>query len=167
MNEVRGADDERARELARHHLLIAQRYIIDDIRSSIAEHARYAAMSPAEIKLAGARTWGNAAECAFRSFRVMDRLEPAFAAVQKIASGKLVPDLEDIQRKIWQVLENVDSTRERFYATPRGAARQSVDLSRELAPMGDTLSDLIVSFYRIARELYNLPEMKIDGRVIH
>jgi hypothetical protein len=166
MQEVCAADEERARDLARHHFLIAQRYIIDDIRSSLAEHARYTAMSPAELKLAGARNLGNAADAAFRAFRVMDRIEPAIAAVQKIAGGKLVPDLEKARQQIWQIIENVDAVRQKFYTTSRGTERQTVDLSRELGPLCETLHDRIIGFYRIARGLYKLPEMIIDGRVI-
>lgn len=166
MSEVSAADDERARELARHHFLIAQRYIIAYIRRCLAEHARYAAMSPAELKLAGARGLGNAAESAFRAFRVMDRLEPAIAAVQKIAGGKLVPYLDKVRQQIWQIIENADVVRQKFYALPRGTERQAFNLSRELGPLCDALQDRIVVFYRVARRLYKLPEMKIDGRVI-
>lgn len=167
MDEVCSADDESARDLARHHFLIAQRYIIDDIRSALAEHARYAAMSPGELKLAGARRLGNAADSAFRAFRVMDRIDPAIAAVQKIAGGKLVPYLDKVRQQIWRLIENVDAVRKKFYALPRGAERQAVDLSRELGPLCDALHDRIVVFYRVARRLYKLPEMEIDGQVVN
>lgn len=167
MNEARFADDERARDIAQHHFLIAQRYIIGDIRSAIEEHAEYAAMTPAELKLAGARKLGNAADAAFRSFRIMDRLDPAFAAVQKVAGGKLASDLEEARRQVWQVLEAVEAVRKRFYATARGPERQAFNLANELGPLCDTVHERIVAAYRIARELYKLSEMVIDGSVIH
>jgi len=167
MNEVCAADDERARDLARHHFLIAQKYIIDHIRTALAKYAEYAAMSPAELKLAGARRLGNAAESAFRAFRVMDRIEPAIAAVRKLANGNLAPDLDKARQRIWAIIESVDDVRQKFYAGPRDTERQAFELSRELGPLCDALHDQIVHFYQVARGLYNLPEMVIDGRVIN
>jgi len=155
LDEVDVANEEDVRDLARHHFLHAQHYLIANIKTVLTKYTT-------AVSSGRARDIGNAARAAFDSFRVFDRLGPGIAAIKKIASGRLPKDLEAIEQQIWQVLDAADKIREAFYAKPP-SKRRTVNLALDLAPLCDELHRLILDFYRVARTHFNLPEIVICG----
>lgn len=165
IEEIDSADEAQTRDLARHHFLIALHEYIGEIRSALAKHGHFVKMPKAERHVIDAQDVLDAARAVFGSFKIMDRLEPAEKAVEKLAGGSLPPDLREVQRQYWQVLHDAEGLRQRFYSpTISPAERLSIDLSEDLGPRCEELQRLLTAFYEIARARYGLPEIKIWGR---
>jgi uncharacterized protein (DUF2267 family) len=165
LDEVQAADGGRTKFLAGHHFSRAlDQELHGGIRRAIEGQSEFAKMPKAELKAVGTQRARDAETAVFLSFRIMDRLEPGIAAIQKSAGGDLPRDLREIWQQIWQTLEKADEVRKRFYAVNSSAERLSIDLSEEIGPLCDELQSLIVALYNIARARYGLPEL--NGRVI-
>ena len=160
---VDAADDAGTQDLARHHFLIALAHRFDDIRFALDYQSELSKVSDREQRSGRRREAAQAADGAFQSFVIWDRLGPGIAAITKVAGGELPADLDEVRLRMWGILEDVDAVQENFYSM-RAAQRRTVDLSEELRPLCDELEKLTLAFYEMARARYGLPEMKIWGR---
>ena len=160
---IRAVDDAEAKELARHHFLLAQVDCIGDLKRGITDQSKFAKMSKAELKMVGKWQAHNAVNRVFGSCRVMQRFQPGLLAITKLAGGVLPSDLREIEQKIWRTLGQMEEVRRRYYSYNSPAARLTIDLSSEMRPLCDELYNQIVAIYALAQSRYDLPDIEIGG----